>query len=176
MVQTINHRRLVGEVYDKGVLHHILGIKPKAKVVTKELYGELHQNKRLKSLPTRSENKYSPWKDMGGDTSMTHDMCDLSHSNDHDPEESGRYDIRKQLPKKRRRKGREEDKHTVFIVDDEDGNGSDPRSMDVAEAKEYAINDELRLGQSKSSADTHTKRSYWLSKAQGLGEDRSGSE
>jgi len=165
MCQTINHRRLVGEVYNKGVLHNILGVKPKAQVVVKELDGESYRDKHSRSPSLGLKNKYSPRKDSGGnDASLTQDISDLTHRNNHDPEESAKYDIGKQPPKKRRRMGREEDKHTVFIVDDEDGSRSD--SADVAEAKEYG----------RSMADTDAKRSYWLSKARGLGEDQNDSE
>ena len=165
MLQTINHRRLVGEVYNKGVLHNILGVKPKAQVVVKELDGESYRDKHSKSPSLGLKNKYSPWKDLGGgDASLTQDISDLSHRNNHDPDESAKYDIGKQPPKKRKRMGREEDKHAVFIVDDENGSRSD--STDVAEAKEYG----------KSMADTDAKRSYWLSKARGLGEDQNDSE
>lgn len=169
MLQTVNHRRLVGEVYHKGVLHNMLGVKPKAQAVKKavKVHGGSNQDKHSKSPPLGLKNKYSPWKDLGGgDASLTHDISDLSHRNDHDPEESARYDIGKQPPKKRRRTGKEEDKHTVFIIDDEDGSGSDSISPDAAEAKEYG----------KSMANTDAKRSYWLSKAQGLGEDHFDSE
>lgn len=165
MLQTINHRRLIGEVYNKGVLHNILGVKPKAQVV-KGLDGESYRDKHSKSPPLGLKNKYSPWRDLsGGDASLTHGINDLSHRNDHDPEESTKYDIGKQPPKKRRRMSRE-DKHTVFIVDDEDGSGSNSSSTDAAEAKEYG----------KSMVDIDAKRSYWLSKAQGLGEDQNDSE
>jgi non-canonical poly(A) RNA polymerase PAPD5/7 len=111
----------------------------------------------------------------GGDTNIYHDTRNVTHRNDHDPEESGKYDIGRQPPKKRRRKGREEDNYTVFIADDDDGGMNDDESVDKAEAREYSVNGEMKPGKPLSSADTDRKRNYWLSKAKGLGEDTSDS-
>ncbi|KAF5358558.1 hypothetical protein D9756_001196 [Leucocoprinus leucothites] len=182
--ETINHRRLVQEVYDKRVLHNILGVTPRAQVIIQDQPPEAELEQSHKKRPrspgsSPSKTKYSVWKDLEGrDASTTHETRELSHRNNHDPEESGKYDIGKQPPRKRRRKGKEEDKHTVFIADDDDdGSGVDGESTDEAEAREYEVNGEKpQAGKSRSRADIDQKRNYWLLKAEGLGKDHSDSE
>ncbi|KXN91438.1 Poly(A) RNA polymerase cid14 [Leucoagaricus sp. SymC.cos] len=183
--EAINHRRLVKEVYDKRVLHNIMGVKPRAQVIIQEQPVEPERDSQNQQKRPRSphsppaKEKYSLWRVMeGSDTSVSHEIRGTSHRNDHDPEESGKYDIGKQPPRKRRRKDREENKHTVFIADDEDGTDDSASnvSTDEAEAREYAVNGEVKPGKPLSNADTEKKRNYWLSKGVGLREDINDSE
>jgi non-canonical poly(A) RNA polymerase PAPD5/7 len=177
--QTINHRRLVREVYDKRVLHNILGVKPRAEVVVQEQSEPRHDyepQKRPRSLRSPPpKERYSVWKDLEGrDTGVYQELRDASNRNDHDPEdpeESGKYDIGMQPPRKRRRRDNEKDKHTVFVADDDDASASESESTDEAEANAYAFNGEATLGKKSSSDREERRRNYWLSKAIGLGED-----
>lgn len=99
-----------------------------------------------------------------GDTSVSHDMREASHRNDHDPEESGKYDIGKQPPRKRRRKDKEVDKHTVFIDIDSGSDTDEVRVYDVDE------DEDVKKG-GKPLSDVDRKRNYWLSKGIGPGGD-----
>ncbi|EKM82354.1 hypothetical protein AGABI1DRAFT_52475, partial [Agaricus bisporus var. burnettii JB137-S8] len=97
--ETINHRRLVEEVYDKRVLHNILHVQPKAQIIVDGLERERQQkNRRARSPGPPPAKKYSPWQDIDGeDASGSYDRT--PRRNDYDPEESGKYDIGRPPPK-----------------------------------------------------------------------------
>jgi len=136
---------------------------------------------------TNTNNKpaYSPWDDMAaGETSIN---ADTSIRTNDDVEESGKYDIGRQPPQKRRKRGNEKDLHTVFVPHDDDdddegdgtsvrvGSGSDDDDDSGEESEDgdrrFSNRSNIRDGQLVSSEDNEKKRSYWLSKGSGFGDD-----
>jgi len=88
-------------------------------------------------------------------------------------EEEGRYDISwKPPPKKRRKVGRPEDAHTVFISDDEEDELDPTRvySLDseVEEVHYVSDGDDVEPEKLQKVAQ---RRSFWLSKGIGIEED-----
>lgn len=80
-------------------------------------------------------------------------------------DEGGRYEIGRSLPpRKRRRMGRQEDKHTVFIPDDDDD------GHNTSEEELHYVSDTSRANRRERYNPVNEKRrSYWLSKGIGLG-------
>ncbi|KAI8989833.1 hypothetical protein BD414DRAFT_414259 [Trametes punicea] len=168
--ETINHRRVVQEVYDCQVLHRMLGITPKASFAAPKI--ETNGTSR-----TREEASVkSAW----GEADIEGESGDEGDDALEDMVES-RYEIdsRRQPPRKRRRTGTRADEgvtmHTVYTTDDDDPY-EDMYSLvhhSVAddgiseEEREYDLS-ALDSGGPRSDASdaaTATKRSYWLSKA-----------
>lgn len=102
-------------------------------------------------------------------------------------EEESRYraaDSRaSQPPKKRRRTGKEKDMHTVYTTDDEDdaeldknlqlhiGGADDGVSEEEAEYVVHSHGSESEQSDRPGKRKKDAKRSYWLSKGIGLGND-----
>ncbi|KZT09562.1 uncharacterized protein LAESUDRAFT_722526 [Laetiporus sulphureus 93-53] len=171
--ETINHRRLVQELYDSRALHRLLGVNASADIAG------------IKARPTPNSEVQRPRQE-DIDTALGEaDMEEGSTDNEDGKiitEEGSRYKIedRRQPPRKRRKMGREEDMHTVFTTDDEDGEIRH-------EYEEYALEgledgeeeeDAAALADTKysmeSSAKSKNRRDFWLSKgSQGVASDSS---
>ncbi|CCM06442.1 uncharacterized protein FIBRA_08704 [Fibroporia radiculosa] len=115
--ETINHRRLVQEVYDRQVLHRMLGVAPQAGVA-------LHAQTNGQSRVAHEKSVKTAWEAV--------DMELESNDERHASGDESRYktDDRRQPPRKRRKTGREQDMHTVYTTDDEEQN--DERTTAVA--------------------------------------------
>lgn len=100
---------------------------------------------------------------------MFYDSHNAQHENDYDGEESGKYDIGRQVPRKRRRKDREEDQHTVFI---DVSSGSEDGVVE-AEGRKSGKGLKNEGGKRLSNELRDKRRDYWLSKASGMQEDDS---
>ncbi|OCH93830.1 hypothetical protein OBBRIDRAFT_855761 [Obba rivulosa] len=154
--ETINHRRMVQEVYDKGVLHRMLGVTPQASLLQRLSSSEQPARSRAEEL----ESVRSAWGEADVDVASG-DEGGAAHE-----EEESRYgiDARRQPPKKRRRMGRRSDTHTVFTTDDDDGDEEMVRVHDdgLSEEEEYELS---ALGGEGDGGRKDRKRSYWLSKA-----------
>lgn len=147
--ETLNHRRLVQELYDKQVLHRIVGVKPQAGSDKKGgsskggsvsssstapvvVNGHSHRDSAASSSKTRASKAAvdSAWDGQRGanyydgedDEEGDYDFDSRRRSADQsfDNDEGGRYDIGRQPLKKRRRTGRAEDAPTVYFEEDED--------------------------------------------------------
>jgi non-canonical poly(A) RNA polymerase PAPD5/7 len=128
------------------------------------------KNKRVRSPEPTPSKRYSPWRDIeGGDASVSYDPDRALHGDDYDREESGKYDIERQVPRKRRRKGKEEDQHTVFI---DVSSGSDQEVVKT-KGREFGKGLKNDGGERLSSEVREKRRNYWLSKASGVEEDDS---
>ncbi|CAA7271029.1 unnamed protein product [Cyclocybe aegerita] len=160
--ETINHRRLVQELYDRRTLHNTLGVKPKPAVVDdhSSRRGDHEEESSSRSKASRAVD--SAWEDAREDVQSEH----REHSLD-DYDEEGRYAIGRQPPKKRRKTGRASDAHTVVFIDDFE--------EDEVEEGEY-MSDKLdadavgRPSQPRAagkSPKNDERRSYWLSKGNG---------
>ncbi|RDX46948.1 hypothetical protein OH76DRAFT_1385988 [Lentinus brumalis] len=157
--ETINHRRVVQEVYDRQVLHRMLGVTP-----TTSLTDKAAANVNSTSRTAEANSVATAW----GEADMTFDTDDGSADSEAELIES-RYDIEsRQPPAKRRRTGTQADVHTVYTTDDdedafsvshqrgeEDGISEEEGEYDVA------VSDAERPGK----AEAASRRSYWLSKA-----------
>ncbi|TFY80031.1 hypothetical protein EWM64_g3977 [Hericium alpestre] len=130
--ESINRRRLIQEIYDKRVLHRLLGVSPKATVV--------HDRSSANGSSTSRKNGASAsgvqsvWEKADGlregrslfglqspsPPSRKHDIIDVDAL---DSEEESRYAM---PPKKRQRVGNSRDTHTVFTTDEEDTDDDKP--------------------------------------------------
>lgn len=176
MPQTINHRRLVQEVYDKEILHQMVGVKPPSSIPPKL---STPPGKRATSSREAESSVRKVWGEVDSGLESGEEPERIVLKKQDDKEES-RYDIqdKKQPPLKRRRLGTEHDIHTVYTSDEdeEDGlsvgggnehlivhtdisGGSDADSV-AAEEAEYAVDGDG----DEAKARHNLKRSYWLSK------------
>lgn len=170
--ETVNHRKLVQELYDKQVLHRVVGIKPLPTVVTANGYTDSRHHTQNTSSSSKSNASR-------GAVNSAWDGRDADHDSDHEDgyrdrhhipadDEGGRYAIGRQPPKKRRKTGRSEDSHAVYFVDDEED--TDGARREDFEAGEY-MSDESEVEERPSRSGVpknDNKRSYWLSKATGI--------
>ena len=166
--KTINHRRVVQEVYDRQILHRMLGLVPQPPLSVKDTTS----GRASRKAEAESVEDAHAWGE-----------ADMETSNDSQSEveaaAESRYDIesRKQPPKKRRRTGTRADEnitlHTVYTTDEEDGYlaGHQPRDADdgiTEEEEEYAVSALDGADQERGGGKAE-KRSYWLSKAMARG-------
>ncbi|KAL0946483.1 hypothetical protein HGRIS_012700 [Hohenbuehelia grisea] len=186
--ETVNHRRLIEELYQSRTLHRVLGVQPKVAVVEMT-----SADGRLKAEPPRAASKpdsrharsvQAAWEEAdkagyGDDEDEDihrRSRKSATRGSDDDEEDEGRYRIGRDPPRKRRRTGGEHDQHTVYFVDDDDGSSmnealayaSDSSSDDAALPPQAMPS---RNGKPNSGA----KRSYWLSKAMEVGKGSDGS-
>ena len=116
VLQTINHRKLVQELYDQRVLHSIVGVKPLPTVVESD-------KKTSQSPSSKRQAVDDAWEEMRRKREYAYDESLSSwqhHRGANDGEEGGRYDIGRHPPKKRRKTGRAINNHPVIFVDDDD--------------------------------------------------------
>ncbi|KAF7979571.1 hypothetical protein HWV62_41856 [Athelia sp. TMB] len=162
--ETINHRRLIQEVYDDRILHDLLGVEPKISLAPSTTNGH----------KSRAESEESE-TDIEMESELEEGEHSRRHRRDESDDEGGRYDIgmRKPPPAKRRRVDTVADTHTVFTTDDEeDGEEREPIVVNFADS-----GDDLEEYESDGRADAvgdggvqrDEKRSYWLSKGIGIG-------
>ncbi|KAL6301856.1 hypothetical protein BKA93DRAFT_796171 [Sparassis latifolia] len=167
--ETINHRRLVQEVYDCGVLHRMLGLTPQATLAPKVSRPEPNG----KSRASQKESVQTAWEEA--------DM-ELESDEERDgkvSDEDSRYDIdnRVQPPKKRQRVGKQQDMHTVYTTDEEDEDGEildDGEDGLSREELEYDLSglQEDEVGRKLEAQER--RRSYWISKGLDVASDTSG--
>ncbi|PCH37934.1 hypothetical protein WOLCODRAFT_148891 [Wolfiporia cocos MD-104 SS10] len=157
--ETINHRRLVQEVYNRKVLHQMLGITPQTGLSAKappssEPKGKGRINK---------ERVKSAWEDTETDMKLGSEARNDKNAAVRVREED-RYQLEKRLqpPRKRRRLDRESDGHAVFTTDDEDREsreyeayGVDPESEEDGRSSAFKPRGSRR----------RDKQDYWLSKS-----------
>lgn len=182
--ETINHRKLVQEVYEEGTLSRLLGRAP-PKVTIDLSEGENAPMHAPISRPQRiveSQSVRSAWEaDMdlssGSDKDIkSYRKTDFSQYRDSD----SRYDIDQGGPsRKRQRKGRPSDMHTVFTTDDETPDVNDSYDSDdsLAEVEQVyrALDDEHKkdsmyskganAGENTRPLSGDVRRAYWASKS-----------
>jgi len=166
--ETINHRKLVQELYDTRVLHNLYGVKPSPAIVNTHTNGSnvnASGSETSRSQATKSVGSTWHRAEVGVESDEDYQNYHR-HRQGEGEDEEGRYEIdRQQLPKKRRKVGRIEDSHTVFTTDDDElivTRIDSEDSLDEEEAH-YAGNDASESGMAER------RRSYWLSKAINVG-------
>ncbi|KAF8630769.1 hypothetical protein AX15_002738 [Amanita polypyramis BW_CC] len=160
--ETVNHRKLVQEVYDRKVLHNLVGIAPKPIVNG--------------NLPTRRSGPnvaqdavHSAWK--ANEEDVDHSPRPAAVP---DEEEEGRYHIGRHPPHKRRKLGRRADTHTVFIADDDGDDSSYGAHSEIED--HHGGHHGSRRGRPERTEKAERLRLYWLAKGAGMpdeeGEDK----
>jgi non-canonical poly(A) RNA polymerase PAPD5/7 len=172
--QTINHRKLVQELYDQRVLHSILGVKPLPTVVKHIQTDEEDCYKPNSPSSRRQASKIveDAWEE-------TRNSRDYAYDESYRPrqhhrvtdEDGGRYDIGRHPPKKRRKTGRAIDDHPVIFVDDDDDDGRRGYDYDAEEGdyEDCHEGDVDRYPSYSEKSRDDRRRSYWLSKGIGPG-------
>lgn len=170
---------MVQEVYDKRVLHRMLGVTPQSSLLQRLAPSEHPGRSRAEG----QASVRSAWEEADMDLGS-----EDGRAEEDDEDDESRYDIdaRRQPPKKRRRTGRLSDVHTVFTTDDDDvdddllrvhGLDDDGLSEEEREYDLSALGDGGAGGDGESDGKSglrERKRSYWLSKAlamNGSGDD-----
>lgn len=150
------------ELYDKRILHNLLGIKPRAidHVVV------IGPRKPPSSTAREASNSViSAWHEAEMDPEDDHQKRRRDHEFPDDDEE-GRYSINwKQPPKKRQKVGGGRDRHTVFTTDDEE-DGLTTVLDSEAEDAHYAS--DIGSPRQRDLEKMEQRRSYWLSKGVGM--------
>ncbi|KAH9917444.1 uncharacterized protein B0H18DRAFT_938513 [Fomitopsis serialis] len=163
--ETINHRRLVQEVFELRVLHRMLGIAPRVDIVSDVPQAASNG----KSNVGHKESVETACKEAEVASASNKSAAE---DEEEDEEEESRYKIddRREPPRKRRRLGRESDMHTVFTTDEED-------PEDVQDYNLHVVDDEDSVSVAKGAKrrvprrDASSKRDYWLSKGLGFSGD-----
>ncbi|KAF8625741.1 hypothetical protein AX17_006768 [Amanita inopinata Kibby_2008] len=178
--ETINHRKLVQEVYDSRVLHNLVGINPKPTIVQAAVV--TNTNGGRPRPPSSSQSGIAQkavraaWKEAEegaiSDYDASHKRRSLAAYEDEDEDDEGRYHIGRQRPPphKRRRTGKAADLHTVFTTDDDAEGSLFSRGESETEEGEYLESTQKghRGRQQEGGEAESRRRSYWLSKGIGI--------
>lgn len=154
------------ELYDKRVLHRILGVEPRNSVVQ---HAEV-RGRRTPTSPRNSRVVESAWTNRQlNDETDYEDDHHRRNPNSYD-QEGGRYDIGRPSSKKRRRVQRSDD-HPVHFVADGDSRGdlSEGEVEDDDEAGEVHEYDGRGSREANGGISRHTRRKFWLGKALEIG-------
>lgn len=180
--QTINHRRLVQEVYDKGTLHHLVGISPKKDVPSNNGSSngvQSHLTRAQRSNEARSVQ--TAWGEADMDLNSKDEYGPDVHYRD---ESDSKYDIDTIRPsRKRQRTGKSQDMHTVFMTDDDDDDEHHITPLvqeDSFDEEEREYDSDNGKGSERTKdqnrvAAAEKRRAYWASKglSGGGGDDSS---
>ncbi|KAH9931703.1 uncharacterized protein BXZ73DRAFT_90121 [Epithele typhae] len=181
--ETINHRKVVQEVYDRQVLHRILGVTPKVRVT---LTDAIKPSAKTNSRTAEAQSVESAWGEADMDVSSDSDSSSLS---DEGEEEESRYEIKsRRPPKKRRRTGtRTNDAQPAVYTTDDDDEARSPELLvsyrragdadGVSDEEEvYNISNLDAEGKGGTRAEAANRRSYWLSKGMASAENENGDD
>ena len=184
--QTINHRRLIREVYDDRTLHRMLGVEPRKTTVPAQVLdskrkinfqSEPSRNRRTQSKPAaRAVEEIFEEADMDMDSDIEEqEKLERHHKRrDHSDDEKGRYGIaaRDPPPNKQRKLEKVQDTHAVFTTDDEEEEEGEVMNTNTDEdsLEEYE-SDGAEMVQGSKLVRQEMRRSYWLSKGIGNGAD-----
>ncbi|KAK0482644.1 hypothetical protein IW261DRAFT_1333624 [Armillaria novae-zelandiae] len=172
--ETINHRKVVQEVYDSGDLHRIVGQKPLPQVFDGRSDG-------VKNGSDSSKNIHEMNMDLATDSEQEKETKKRRREDD-DESDGGRYDIVKEPPKKRRRKRAPADFRGLHRHNGtQDGLFTADEDSLAEEEAEYATGSPNHLADKESIRkadvqDRDRKRSYWLSKGIGPGDVEDGDD
>ena len=177
-VQIINQRRLVQDVYDKRTLHHLLGLHPGSDLSPNvdDRRGRVIKRERSSQLKSKAIESFQPLSDDAVEPIY-------SSSNHRNEDEQGRYGIEQRRFKKLRKLRGQDDVHTVFTNDAEETDeelvsfGGDDAGDSDNDDQEYDLIVEDLRGRKAADRSPRTarkiegKRSYWLSKGIGKGDE-----
>jgi len=169
MQETINHRGLVQELYDKRVLHRLLGTGSRISTAVVHHTEVRERQPSGCTSPQNSRVVESAWTNgQLNDRSDHEDDYHRRHSNSHE-QDGGRYDIGRPTSKKRRKTQRSEDNPVYFVVDrDRKGDLSEGEIGDDATTKVY-YEDDGHGSRQANGLSRHTRRKFWLGKAIDMG-------
>ncbi|KAH7889322.1 hypothetical protein F5I97DRAFT_2052779 [Phlebopus sp. FC_14] len=164
--ETINNRLLLQEVYDRRVLHQLLGVEPKASIVIAEVPTE-HRNgwtsqSTSKQAASSVEEAWEADMELGSSDGEPN-----RHLPYDDAEESGKYDVAKRQSLQARLNGGRFEALAVYTTDEED---EDPQEESLDEVERQA---EDRSGRQLKAGLMQRRRDYWLSKGNGADGDDS---
>jgi non-canonical poly(A) RNA polymerase PAPD5/7 len=176
--ETVNHRRVVQEVWEDRVLHKLLGIEDilATPSKSKEYPQETGVAGVWEADETASDSSESSSDD--SDTSQRSKKrkrvpTQTTDHRDEEDEEESRYRIKKDAkaggpPRKRIRVGAEVDAHpNATTEEDEEYGGSIDSDNDSEEVEDGEVA-EAKVSRSGDREKSTKRRSYWLSKAMGL--------
>lgn len=184
--EAINHRRLVQEIYEDGTLDRLLGIpSPKKPTEVKDDDGvAIQESSSRPSRITESRSSRSAWGEMDMELSSGSEDANTSKraALEGYVDDESRYDIVGVNPRKRQRKGRPSDLHTVFTTDDEATanayESSNSENSLIEEERIYRAVDNIdgdeeesvyskggSRSQSKKALSNDLRRAYWASKS-----------
>ncbi|KAG6888367.1 hypothetical protein C0992_008669 [Termitomyces sp. T32_za158] len=166
--ETINHRKLVQEVYDKRVLHNLLNVQAQPVVVNGSTpKGNGTAKPSSTSTGEAANSVKSAWAEADNEDVNSHKR---QHNATDEEEEEGRYRIgRQQPPTKRRRTGSRKDAHITFTTDEETLSEDEKEDLHYESDIEIIEGKATRPPSSRDSEKADKRRSYWLSKAIGIG-------
>ncbi|KAI0306661.1 hypothetical protein B0F90DRAFT_1808312 [Multifurca ochricompacta] len=166
--ETINRRRIVQEVYDKKVLHRLVGVSPRATVVqdvrhlknaTRRKRGDAFGVQTAWESRDRSRNSDGEGPTLATGSTMT--LKDRSGEIIDVDAETSRYGIR---PRKRRRISPAIDEKIIFTTDE----GSEEEEILVVGSSEEGIvefdHTESARGRGSGRVKINRKRAFWASK------------
>lgn len=150
------------ELYEKRLLHRILGVVPKISTTAVVHHAEV----RERSIsPQNSRVIESAWTNgQLKDGSDHEDDYHRRHSNSYE-QDGGRYDIGRH-PSKKRRKAQRSEEHSIYFVTDRDSRD------DLSEGELYDDGGEVYDGNRSRQANgisRDTRRNFWLGKAIDMG-------
>ncbi|KAF8884822.1 hypothetical protein BD779DRAFT_1535701 [Infundibulicybe gibba] len=154
--ETINHRKLVQEVYDKRTLHNILGL------TVPVILDDTHKAPLASSSSRGTQSVQAAWREAEADGHSDHESHDDRHRSRRfdEMDGGGRYNINKRS-RKRRRAARYDDDYEVYPTTDDEDHPRRPRTtpngISETEDGEY-------LSDGTIDSRTDRRRSYWLSK------------
>lgn len=171
--ETINHRRLVQEVHDEGILHRLLGVdRPGPILIVTDLTAD---DLVTSDRAVDSQSVLSSWTGANKDTiTISDNESGRTGAADESYESESRYDIKAGSPsRKRRRTGTDRDAHIVYTADDEEEEHSDASEVDslLEEETQYdAVHSVMNEGEQENGLTKETnltaagRRAYWISK------------
>ncbi|KAK0196515.1 hypothetical protein F5146DRAFT_1129297 [Armillaria mellea] len=185
--ETINHRKVVQEVYDSGDLHRIVGQKPLPQVFDGRSNG-------VKDGSDSSKKMHEMDMNLGTDSEQEKENKKRRREAD-DESDGGRYNIGNEPPKKRRRMGASANFRGPFTTDEDsvaegenEGPSKKPRRNGTQDGIFTADEDSLSGEEAEYASDSsnhptdkesirkadiedrNRKQMYWLSKGIGPGD------
>lgn len=166
--ETMNHRKLVQELYDKRVLHNLLGLKPSPTVVKHYDGGTNSIGSRRPSSPGLSQEAMSAGRSARHKAEVgvesDEEYLPTRHRQVAEDQDEGRYDIgrRRQAPRKYRKIEKAQDSHTAAFTTDDD----EYERISVRHGSVDSLDEEVHYDdESPSRRRSERRRSFWLSKA-----------
>jgi len=159
----VNNRILLREVYDKRLLHDLLGIAPIPLVVVPAI-------PNTTTTQGKSPTTVAIIRDGSLDREKLLETIDESlphqpRSPGQDSDESGKYDIKKRRTSHRHRASHSPRQPEFFTTDDEDSVDEEEDSYEVG------VDDSFSDDESRTRSRMSRRRSYWLSKGIGAHSD-----
>jgi non-canonical poly(A) RNA polymerase PAPD5/7 len=171
--KTINHRRLVVQLYEDRTLHRLAGVEPRMPAVPSPITngnGRHHEAAKTNGhiSPKKDNSKHNVKEDPHRDAETSDpELPQQELEEGEELEDAGRYGIQRESGSRKRQRT-DITAHTVFTTDDEDDSDSQMSQSDAnsdADAESEHDND-VGFPEKVTSEE---KRSYWSSKGDAEG-------